>query len=162
MGTCIIHCCRHMHEHEEIRFTLSGSCFFDIRGALKRFECQLSTAEECVRTDYPSDKWIRVHVLPGDLLVLPAGIYHRFSHDELDQVETLRLFKVRNFFVLLLSPKAVDSFRMRNQSGSPLHAVQGPSPKSIAFSTSIHSRLLQWYKHDVHGVPVVGCFFRYR
>jgi 1,2-dihydroxy-3-keto-5-methylthiopentene dioxygenase len=87
-----------MHEDEEIRFILSGSCYFDVRGALKpvskcRTPDQLTNG---VRAEHPSDKWIRIHVLPGDLLVIPAGIYHRFTLDELNKVKALRLFKVRN------------------------------------------------------------------
>ncbi|KAF7965384.1 hypothetical protein HWV62_44079 [Athelia sp. TMB] len=64
----------HMHEDEEIRFILNGSGFFDVR-------------------EHPTDAWIRVHMLPGDLLVLPAGIYHRFTLDESGAVKTMRLFK---------------------------------------------------------------------
>ncbi|KAI0067516.1 1,2-dihydroxy-3-keto-5-methylthiopentene dioxygenase [Artomyces pyxidatus] len=64
----------HMHEDEEIRYILSGAGFFDIR-------------------EHPSDEWIRVNILAGDLLVVPAGVYHRFTLDESNKIQALRLFK---------------------------------------------------------------------
>ncbi|KIJ18083.1 hypothetical protein PAXINDRAFT_110533 [Paxillus involutus ATCC 200175] len=64
----------HMHEDKEIRYLLEGSGYFDVR-------------------EHSTESWIRCHMSAGDLLVLPAGIYHRFSLDEKNRVRIMRLFK---------------------------------------------------------------------
>ena len=66
-----------MHEDEETRFALDESGLFDLR------------------EHGENEEWIRVHVTPGDLLVVPAGIYHRFTLDEGDRIRAMGLSKVR-------------------------------------------------------------------
>ncbi|OBZ73160.1 1,2-dihydroxy-3-keto-5-methylthiopentene dioxygenase 1 [Grifola frondosa] len=42
---------------------------------------------------HTTDEWIRVHLVAGDMIILPAGIYHRFTLDSGDSARLLRLFK---------------------------------------------------------------------
>lgn len=63
----------HLHDDDEVRFVLEGEGIFDIRSK--------------------DDRWMRVEVFPGDLIIVPAGRFHRFFLTDQRQIRCVRLFK---------------------------------------------------------------------
>lgn len=65
----------HLHTDDEVRFVLAGAGVFDIRD--------------------DDDRWMRVTVEAGDLIVVPKGRYHRFYLTNSKQIRCVRLFQDR-------------------------------------------------------------------
>ena len=63
----------HLHDDDEVRFVLEGEGIFDIRSR--------------------DDRYMRVVVEPGDLIVVPANRHHRFMLTESKAIRCVRLFK---------------------------------------------------------------------
>jgi 1,2-dihydroxy-3-keto-5-methylthiopentene dioxygenase len=63
----------HHHTEDEVRFVLEGEGVFDIRSS--------------------DERWMRVIVEAGDLIVVPKGKHHRFELTEKKTIRCARLFQ---------------------------------------------------------------------
>lgn len=63
----------HLHTDDEVRYVLDGEGIFDLRSG--------------------DDRWMRVTVEPGDLIVVPAHLHHRFLLTSRQHIRCVRLFK---------------------------------------------------------------------
>ena len=62
----------HSHTEDEVRFVVDGEGIFDVRDA--------------------ADRWIRIEVSEGDLIVIPARKHHRFYLTGQKRIRCMRLF----------------------------------------------------------------------
>jgi len=62
----------HYHTLDEVRFVVDGEGIFDVRDK--------------------SDRWVRIHVDMGDLIIIPANTYHRFFLTDTKKIRCVRLF----------------------------------------------------------------------
>jgi 1,2-dihydroxy-3-keto-5-methylthiopentene dioxygenase len=69
----------HLHTEDEVRFVLEGEGVFDIRSR--------------------DDRWMRVTVEPGDLIVVPKDRHHRFFLTERRTIRCVRLFQDKSGWV---------------------------------------------------------------
>lgn len=69
----------HHHDDDEVRFVLEGEGIFDIRSQ--------------------DDRWMRVIVEAGDLIIVPKGRHHRFLLTDRKTIRCARLFRDRKGWV---------------------------------------------------------------
>ena len=62
----------HFHTEDEVRLVLEGEGIFDVRD--------------------DADRWMRIEVTQGDMIVIPARTYHRFLLTGLKKIRCMRLF----------------------------------------------------------------------
>ena len=62
----------HFHTEDEVRFVVEGEGIFDVRDE--------------------ADRWTRIEVAPGDMIVIPARTFHRFYLTDRKNIRCMRLF----------------------------------------------------------------------
>jgi len=123
----------HLHTDEEVRYVLDGSGYFDVRDA--------------------EDRWVRILVERSDLIVVPAGMFHRFTLDEQQFAFVMRLFKdepqwkAYNRIDNAAKMPAHDDFRQLLASIHSAEKKESSGSNGTAYVLADHAQGLANYPH---------------
>jgi len=127
----------HLHVDEEIRYILEGSGYFDIR-------------------DF-QDRWIRILVESGDMIVLPAGMYHRFTMDSNNYTKAMRLFQEEPKWIAYNRGADADNMDARKKFVEIINDTK-ESPNGTAYILNNHAKSIANYPHmrEINGMLYVA------